>query len=372
MIEIIDKGILYRNPLPQLRVVHACFPVIQELSEQEFLCVYRRGTAFESADARIAKLRSVDGGRTWTEEGVVYDGSKDDRPYCYRGGAVTKLSDGTLLIVSTRWDRFDPDKPLYSPQTEGYLPSQTVLFRSSDLGHSWSGLQVVPLPDGLLGNYSGPIIELADGRFLLPFETWKNYDDISVPKQRAMLLFSENKGKTWGNPVIVGDGVSDGVYYWDQRIISLGGLRLFVMFWVHDIKTDKDLPIHYAVSEDGGKVWSKPKSTGINGQVVCPVNLGKGKILAVYNLRYAENPGIISVISNDEGKTWDFNNQVLIWDATSQANVGIKARERSVADMSTFGFGKPNAEKLINGDVLASFWCTQNCVTHIRWCRIRI
>jgi len=59
MIEILDRGILYRNPLPQLHVVHACFPVVQQLSNQELFCVYRRGAAFESMDGVIGRLRST-------------------------------------------------------------------------------------------------------------------------------------------------------------------------------------------------------------------------------------------------------------------------------------------------------------------------
>jgi hypothetical protein len=75
MIKILDEDILYRNPLPQLRMVHTCHPVTQQLSKEELLCVYRRGTAFESADGVIGKLRSTDGGKTWdiTHQITVWD-----------------------------------------------------------------------------------------------------------------------------------------------------------------------------------------------------------------------------------------------------------------------------------------------------------
>jgi hypothetical protein len=372
MIKILDEGILYRNPLPQLRVVHACFPVIQELSEQELLCVYRRGTAFESADGVIGKLRSTDGGKSWVEEGVVWDLSKDNKPYSYRSGNLTKLRDGTLLLLSSRWDRSDPDKPLYNPKTEGYLPAEVVLFRSLDNGRSWLAPQVVPLPEGIIGNHSGPILELSNGHLLLPFETWKDYDDLNPAEQRAMALFSNDDGKTWGNPTAVADGTIQGIFYWDQHIIALDNGHLFTMFWVHDAKADKDLQIHYAISKDEGCIWTRPKPTGINGQVSCPVEVGHGRLLLIYNLRYAERPGIMAVLSENGGKTWDFAHQVMLWDAQSQTNVGTASQARAIADMATFGFGKPDAHKLTNGDILISFWCTQACVTHIRWCRLRV
>ena len=75
MIKIIDEGVLYRNPLPQLRSVHAYFPNILQLSDKEFFCAYSRGSAWVSVDIRGHKLRSVDGGKNWTDKGVIYDGS---------------------------------------------------------------------------------------------------------------------------------------------------------------------------------------------------------------------------------------------------------------------------------------------------------
>lgn len=372
MMKILDEGILYCNSLPQLRVIHACFPVVQQLSKQELFCVYRRGTAFGSVDGVIGRLRSTDGGKSWVEEGVVWDLSKDNKPYSYRSGNLTTLRDGTLLLLSSRWDRSDPDKPLYSLKTEGYLPAEVVLFRSTDNGHSWSAPQMIPLPEGIIGNHSGPILELSNSHLLLPFETWKDYDDLNPANQRAMALFSNDNGKTWGNATVVADDTSQDIIYWDQRIIALSNGHLFATFWTHDMKTDKDLPIHYAISKDEGRTWTKPESTGINGQVSCPVEIGDGRLLLVYNLRYAERPGIMAVLSENGGKTWDLTHQITVWDAQGRANVGAVSQARAIADMSTFGFGKPDAQKLTNGDILVSFWCTQACVTHIRWCRLRV
>ena len=372
MIEIIDSGILYRNPQPDLRSVHACFPVILPLSRDEMICVYRRGSAFASVDGRTGRLRSTDGGRTWIEEGLMWDGSEDDRSYCYRGAGLTMLSDGTILSVGSRFDRSDPDKPMFNPETEGYLPTEIVLFRSEDRGHSWSSPQVVPLPEGLTANNSGPILELSNRRWLLPIETWKSYEDPTPPKQRAMVLFSNDRGSTWGAPLTNGDGVADGVYYWDQRIIPLGGDRLLAMFWTHSLATDKDISVHRATSEDGGTTWTNPEATNIQGQVTCPVNLGSNRTLAVYNLRYADRPGIMAASSEDEGRTWDLGNQVTVWDAFGQANIGAAAGERELQQHVTIAFGKPEAQLLDDGDVLVSFWCTQACVTHIRWCRLSV
>lgn len=371
-INIVEEGILYRNPLPQLRPIHAIHPVTQQLSEKEIFCIYRRGTAIESREGWIGKLRSTDGGKIWQEEGLVYDGSADDRPFCYRSGLLTKLSKGSLLLYGHRYDRSDPEKPIVNLETDGILRPELVLFWSSDGGHTWSEPRAIPLPEGLVGCSTSPVIELPDHNLLLPFETWKLYDDPAPAKQKAMAFFSRDEGITWDDLTVVANGESEGIYYWDKRIIGLGGFRLFATFWTHNSRGNKDLPIHWATSDDGGKTWIKPLSTGIEGQISCPVNLGNGRLLLVYNRRYGKKPGVMIVLSKDEGRTWDIDNQVMVWDAYAQGGVSTRSKGSIFADMAAYSFGKPNAERLIDGDILVSFWCTQRCVTHIRWARIRV
>ena len=370
MISIIDNGILYRNPLPQLRPVHASLPFIQQLSKEEFFCVYRRGTAWASVDGVISKLRSTDKGITWVEESVVWDGSADNRLYSYRGGNLTKLKNGTLLLTSCRFDRSDPNKPIYNPLTEGYLPVDAALFRSSDGGHNWSPPQAVCLPDGEIGNPAGPVIELHDGCWLMPFETWKSYDDTGPAKQRTVAIFSEDKGKTWDYRTPIADGYADGIVYWDSSIITLENGRLFALLWTRDLQADSDSPIHCTISEDGGRTWSKPESIGIIGHTMAVVDIGGKRLVMVYSLRNADRPGIKAVLSEDEGKTWDITHQVVVWDARGQSNVGVSSDERCLADMATYAFGKPQAIQTLDSSILVSFWCTQACITHIRWCSL--
>ncbi|MCE5249444.1 glycoside hydrolase [bacterium] len=372
MIHIVDQGILYRNPLPQLQPVHASFPFIIQISENEFLCTFRRGSAWESADGVICRLRSTDGGRTWIDEGVIWDGSGDDRPYSYRTGAMTRLSDGTLLMTSCRFDRSDPEKPIYNPLTEGYLPVDAALFRSTDGGRTWSLPQSVSLPEGEIGNPAGPVIELSDGRWLMPFETWKAYDDPHPARQRTVALFSGDRGKTWGDRTTIADGHEHGIVYWDSTIVPVEDGRLVSLLWTRNMKADKDLALHRTISDNNGATWSAPEPVGVMGHTTALVNIGGGCLCMLYSLRAAEQPGIMVILSENEGKTWYCSTQVMIWDARGQSHVGTAARDRCLADMATYAFGKPQAILTSDDDILAGFWCTVACVTHIRWCRLRI
>jgi hypothetical protein len=102
------------------------------------------------------------------------------------------------------------------------------------------------------------------------------------------------------------------------------------------------------------------------------VEPGGRRLFMVYTLRNAEHPGIMAVVSENEGKTWDCTHQIMVWDAAGKSHGGSAAGNLCLADMATYAFGKPQAILTSDGTILASFWCTEACVTHIRWCRIAV
>ena len=102
MIRITDRSVIYRNPHPENCTVFATLPVVEELSENEIICVFRRGTAFMSPDGVIAKARSTNRGKSWLQEDLVWDSTQDPIQYDYSGPAPTRLRDGSLLCVASR------------------------------------------------------------------------------------------------------------------------------------------------------------------------------------------------------------------------------------------------------------------------------
>jgi len=361
---------MYQNPQPALRAVHAGWPHVVELGNDHLLGVYRRGQASMSGDGLIYKLRSTDGGQTWIDEGLVWQENKPN--WDYRGPFVTKMQNGTLVLNCVRFDHSDHDLPLYNIETGGYIPPENLLSLSLDDGRTWSSPRVIPLPSGLVGNCSSPVVELPDGQWMLPFETWKSYDDPAPVQQRAMALWSKDKGATWNDVTTIADGLRHGRYYWDGRFVSLEGDQLLVLFWTYDVDTEVYLPIHYARSEDGGRTWTEPTPTNIKGQTSQAVPLDEERILAVYSDRESDAPGVYAVLSEDGGRTWHLETRVRVWDATGRAETGVVDRQTNISEHISIAFGRPTALRLRNGDVGVAFWATLNCVAHCRWCRLKI
>ena len=371
-LHVTGAGVLYRNPLPGHQVVHASIPFTLEVTPGQFLCVYRRGTAFYSPDGVLAKVRSMDGGKTWQEEGVVRDPRQDERPYSYSAPTVTKLSDGSLVIVAMRRDHSDPTKLAVNPKTGSFMPVQTLLFRSPDAGRTWSDPEIIGIPDHLILDFSGPVIELNDGRWFLPFDRGKDYDDPGPPRTYMLGLFSSDQGRTWGDQVIMADGRDTDIAYFHGRVIRLLDGRLFTLLWARNEKTGTFLTIHRVVSDVHGRNWSAPEATTIPGQTSWAADLGDGRMVAGYTYRDGAKPGIRAALSLDGGKTWDLDRQVQLWDATGRETIGVVAVDQYPQSHDVIAFGKPMATATGDGEVLVSFWCTEFCVTQAQWARLRL
>ena len=62
----------------------------------------------------------------------------------------------------------------------------------------------------------------------------------------------------------------------------------------------------------------------------------------------------------------------MVWDAVGQEFLGVSRKPNYPASHDNIAFGKPNTARLPGGDILSSWWCTQACVTHIRYARLSV
>jgi len=102
------------------------------------------------------------------------------------------------------------------------------------------------------------------------------------------------------------------------------------------------------------------------------VELGDGRLCAVYTLRESERPGIMAAISEDGGRTWELGAQLRLWDATGRDRLGVESLESYPRSHDTIAFGAPSALRRRDGDVYAAWWCMEAALVHVRWARLRV
>ena len=370
-LEVVGRGVLYRNPLPGHQSVHGYLPFVVQLSTGELVCIYRQGSAFYSRDGALAIVRSTDGGATWTDGGLVRDPAADPVLYAYTGPFAAALADDSIVLVAIRREQADA-RLAVNPVTGAFLPVETVLFRSADGGRTWSDPEPIRIPDGMKLDVSGPIVELLDGAWFLPADTGKAYDDTSPIRNHMVGLVSRDRGGTWTSAGPIANGAADQISFFHGRVVRLLDGRLFTLAWARDERTDAFLSLHRVVSDTHGRNWSTPESTGIPGQTSYAVDLGGEVMVAAYTLREDPRPGLRAVLSRDGGRTWDLDGQVVVWDATGRETIGVASVDTYPQSHDVIAFGRPVATRLDDGDVLISYWCTELSLTQCQWVRVRV
>src|SRR5688500_13825050 len=110
MIECVDGGVVYRNPMPHLKSVHAWHPSLVRLDGGGLLAGFDLGEAIESLDYRTFTSRSGDEGRTWDAPRLLFvDPVPRRSTHSVRLGRV---NDGTLVGLGGRFYRDDPGEGL--------------------------------------------------------------------------------------------------------------------------------------------------------------------------------------------------------------------------------------------------------------------
>ena len=71
-----------------------------------------------------------------------------------------------------------------------------------------------------------------------------------------------------------------------------------------------------------------------------------------------------------EGEGWRPLGEAALW------GVNVAAHDTSqsslLAQMSTLRFGCPSIIRLAGDEFLIAFWCVEDCVSNIRWIKVRI
>lgn len=370
-IEIVDSGLIYRNPLPHVYSKQAYFPSVLQLQNGEMLASFTMGQAFESRDLHTELSRSLDQGLTWELQGPLYSGTE---------GRVTtdtcRLShgvNGEIIAYVIRHDRFREDYGFVNPDNLGFCEIEMLLFRSADGGHHWSEPErIVPPLVGPSFEMNSSIVPLSNGTWLLPTSTWRGWNG-DCPNGMKMVAFeSSDQGKTWPTYLdVMADGRNINIF-WESKILELTDGRILAAAWVYNEQECLDLDNHYVIGSPTGEedrfVFTSPASCGLKGQTLQLFRLEDGKVLTVY--RRTDKTGLWANISRIEREAWINEALFPLWG--TQSTQLTSHSEDMAANFSVLKFGAPAICRLDSGLLFVSFWAVEDGVSNIRWIKLRI
>lgn len=365
-LEIVDSGVVWRDPDPDLHSRHAWHPTLARIDGGRWLCSFDIGSAALAQDHATWLVQSDDDGATWSEPWRLAPFEPPDGPDTH-SVRITRLSDGTFVGAGGRWRRRGPHARGMNRVTSGWCPMDLVVTRSTD-GRVWTPFQVVPPP--LVGpafEICYRLVALPDGRWLWPLSTWPDWDGDEGDGLRAVALVSTDCGTTWPGVIDVLDSRTAGLAHWEQSMVRLPDGGLLAVSWAFDRSTSTTHELPYALAPDG-RAFTHRGTTGLRAQTTKLAVLPDGRVLAVY--RRDDQPGLWAAVARVDDGRWETLSVLGLWQGAAS---GMRGRGRSVAeDLADLAFGSPSPMVAGDGSVLVAYWCRRDCVTGIDWVRLRV
>jgi hypothetical protein len=365
MIDLRATGLVYRNPKPHLRALHAWHPSLVRLDSGELLASFDLAQAVEGLDYRTYLARSPDEGQTWGPPVPLFADTVSRR--ATHTVRLSRTTDGTLLGFGGRFYRDDPEEGLTNRANLGFVPMDLILLQSRDGGHTWHGPTTLQPP--LVGpafEICHAIVELPDSRWLAPTSTWRGWDGQAPNGMKAVALVSADQGRTWPEYLDVMDDYGRGTLYWEQSLVPLPDGRLLAVAWAFDEKKGTSLPTPYTLAQDG-RTFAPPRLTGLRGQTAKVLRLDDGRILCLY--RRDDKLGLWAGLARIEGDAWVNLDEAVLWQG---AGSGMTGTTNASEELGRLKFGYPSLVQLPGGDVLAAFWCWEDGLSCIRWVRLGV
>ena len=329
----------------------------------------------------IRLFRSRDGGSSWQDLPVLFETTVGGVPGSLSTAEMVEVDAGELLLFATWFDRSDPDRPLYDPETEGVLHGKQLKATSTDDGKSWSPWEEVPTP-GLTGCATcGPPLRWSDGTIAYAFESFKEFDDLEPAHHAAWVVTSRDRGHTFSAPILVANDPKDLVYYWDQRLCPADENGAFLaLFWSHDRGKKRDLTVHMrrcsiADGDDAAGQRSAISDTGIPGQIAAPLLLGDGRILA-FVVDRQKSATMKLWVSSDGGATWPESECLLVYSHDERAELSQGTENIDFnqywEDMGKWTFGHPAIRPLDERRVLLAYYAGTPDTLSLHWARVDV
>lgn len=378
MTTVIEEGTVFlgRRDLPNERI--AFFPTLLQRQSGDRFCIFQVGAAKNSPQAELGLCRARPGALQWERLPNLTSPKWNERPGSLCIGSLAESEDGRLCLFATWYDRSDPQRPLFDPETEGILHARLLATYSSDDGQTWSPWATIDTGTITGCALTGPTLRWLDGSVAVPFESFKHFDDLSKKNHAAWVCPIVNGHVSMVDHIhfVAGDPTGR-VSYWDQRLapLSVSG-RYLALFWTHDRVLQRDLNVHCKMSNTSKSDPSSPVSTGISGQIAAPLALTDTHFLALVVDRNGADPGIVLYQSLDTGHSWLDCAPLKIYHHRETAHISQSAENVDYAkyweDMGKWSFGHPALLRLANNEVIAVYYAGTPDHMGIRYAHIRI
>jgi len=271
--EILETRVLCRS-------LYIGWPSIAQAPNGDLLAVFSGGrTAHISPDGKVQMTRSTDGGKNWSDAITIYDTPIDDRD-----SGIIQTKEGAMLVS---W---------FTGPGGGQWQGHWTM-RSEDNGHTWNK----PVRTEVTTPH-GPT-QLSDGRILFvgqrPHESHGEAYDVGIQESR-------DDGRSWrtiGTFPVPKD--AEMLAYDECHVVECAEGKLVIGF--RDCFEPHKM--RQAESTDGGRTWSTPWMTNIEGYPPHLIRLRNNWLVAVYAKRW-EPFGQYACISKDNGKTWEVEREI--------------------------------------------------------------
>ncbi|MCH2130476.1 MAG: glycoside hydrolase [Pirellulaceae bacterium] len=347
-LEVLDSGHVDRS--------ESAFATPVLLDSGDVLCGYSAGGGAHAMGGTHCSI-SRDGGQTWQYRSVVLAGVDD--PPRFNHLRLSRTTEGAILAYGQR-----DGKELRDGELQRVNP-EIVFCRSDDEGQTWSEPAVIPSP--IPGPYevSNPLVVVSDGRWLGPAATYHD----GLYGELVVLHETSDEGRTWPSLHTIFEHPGKRVGFLEQKVIECQPNRLLAIAWRQDYQADVDLDNAISFSSDGGRSWSEPLATGVQGQTMTPVWLGDDRFCILYNRRVGQQGVRMCLVRANESE-WTIDFEDMLWDAQSEFN--LTADTSSNDEIPNFKFGYPMGILLDETTILTTHWCVEEKRCGIRWSRVRI
>ena len=318
------------------RFSYCAHPSITILDNGEWLVVFRFMRRREKIlhahpQDHVFLTRTSDGGGTWEEPGYAPD-------LDWHGGqcpGVSQLSNGTVVLTLSRHNwyplglarkRQAAGEPMSIPvRGRGWVEDLTdddwdrselrwargdqslYVHLSTDRGHTFEDTIKIDTSPYRGGQSRTGVVELRDGRVACVISA------PGGPPYITYILFSSTGGQSWDPPILVTD---IDIAFCEPDIAEVAPREIYCILREH-----RGGYLYGCKSLNGGHSWSVPEATPMFGHPGHLLVLRDGHLLCTYGRRIAPF-GIRACLSEDGGRTWKIDQEIVIRDNLPNADLG--------------------------------------------------